>query len=346
MDENFPASMKALLAQWVTDRQHAFLEQVLLTWHEGMEGLAPNDALVERLVALMPAPEPAPAAEPAPPAPDTEADLGAGIDGLEKAGTQGEVLKQLLEALACFTERSALFVVKQGIASLYAHRGFVSETPLAATPVVPPQELEQLIQGQTALIQGQGPAYGALLAPLSRFKAADLRIVPLNLRHKTVALLLVDSGVCEAIEHPHRVRALAYVAEARLAHLAGAKEAKERKEAAVEAHPSVLTQLIPDPIQENTGSTLDPKVRINAERSARVLVGDLELYFPAKVTQGQQQGNMYLAMRNELDRSRHSFVERYGAELEDQHRIFYQTVIQQLCGGDPSRLGQAPWASH
>ena len=343
MDENFPASMKALLAQWVTDRQQSFLEQVMLTWHEGMGGLAPNDALVARIVALMPVP-----AKPVAQGGD-ETDLGAGIEGLEKASTQGEVLKQLLETLARFTERSALFVVKQGIASLYAHRGFGTETPLAGTPVVPPPELEQLIQGQTALVERAGPAYAALLAPLSRFKAADLRIVPLSLRHKTVALLLVDSGVCDTIDYPHRLRALAYVAEARLSHLAGAKEAKEAKEkkgSAEEPHPSVLTQLIPDPIMETPGPVLDPKIRLNAERSARVLVGDLELYFPAKVTQGQQQGNMYHAMRDELDRSRHSFVERYGAELEDQHHIFYQTVVQQLCGGDPARLGQAPWGPH
>ena len=96
---------------------------------------------------------------------------------------------------------------------------------------------------------------------------------------------------------------------------------------------------------ESAPPALDPMVRINAERSARVLVGDIELYFPAKVAQGQNQGNLYAAMRDELDRSRASFVERYGAELESQHQIFYKTVVQQLCAGNPSRLGPAPWAA-
>jgi hypothetical protein len=340
--------MKALLAQWVTERQQALLEQVMLTWHEGMGRLSPDDALMERILATIPPPpEPPPVEEPAPveaaPQAVTDPLLGQGLEAMEQAATQGEVLKQLLNALTHFAERSALFVVKQGIASLYAHRGFEAEAPRNGTPVVPPPELEALIQGRVPLIQAPGPAYAALLAPLSRFEATDLRLVPLSLRRKTVALLLVDSGLIEAIEHPHHVRALAYVAEARLSHLAGAKE--EAKAAPVEPQPSVLTQLIADPIAESHGPSLDPKVRANAERSARVLVGDIELYFPGKVTQGQQQGNLYSAMRDELDRSRHSFVERYGAEVEAEHQIFYQTVVQQLCGGDASRLGPAPWAT-
>jgi len=106
----------------------------------------------------------------------------------------------------------------------------------------------------------------------------------------------------------------------------------------------MLSQRLPEPAPEPPAG-LDPTTRSNAERSARVLVGDMELYFPAKVALGQQQGNLYAAMRDELDRSRASFVDRYGAELESQHRIFYKTVIQQLCAGDPLRLGAAPWAT-
>ena len=341
MDENFPASLKALLANWAVDKQQILLEQVMRTWQDGLGHLAPDDALIERLMAAMPRPEPAPPVAALPPG-DLEEDLGSGLRELEQAATQGEVLKHLLNALARFTERSALFVVKQGIATLYAHRGFEAEAPRTGTPVVPPPALEELIQGRVPLIQAPGPAYAALLAPLSRFEAMDLRILPLSLRHKTVAILVVDSGLAPAVAHPHHVRALTYVAEARLSHLAIGKE--EAKPAPAEPRPSILTQLIPDPILEAPGPNLDPKVRINAERSARVLVGDLELYFPAKVLQGQSLGNLYGAMREELDRSRHSFVERYGAELEGQHQIFYQTVVHQLCQGDPNRLGPAPWA--
>ena len=347
MDENVPASMKHLLTEWVNERHQVLMEQVLFTWQEAMGRLTPDDTLMERLLATLPPPEPPPPVEPLPVAPvaaDPEPSLGVALASLEQASTQGEVLKRLLDALTHFTGRSALFVVKQGIATLYAHRGFEGETPKAGAPVVPPPELERLIQDGNAPVTAAGPAYAALVAPLSRLEAADVRIIPLSLRHKTVAILLADSGPAPAIDRPHHVRALAYVAEARLSYLATPKE--PAKPAPAEHHPSSLTQIIADPIAEVPASvnTLDPRVRTNAERSARVLVGDIELYFPDKVAQAQRQGNLYAFMRDELDRSRDSFVERYGADVEAQHQIFYQTVITQLCQGDPSRLGQAPWA--
>jgi hypothetical protein len=203
--------------------------------------------------------------------------------------------------------------------------------------------LESVIQGRDPFLGKSGPAYSALLATLSRFEAADVRILPLRLRRKTVALLLVDSGLRQVIDHPSHVRALAHTAEATLSYLAGLKE-DEKTAVPVDAHPSMPTQRIQETIPEPAAAPLDPKIRANAERSARVLVGDIELYFPNKVTQGRQKGNLYTALRDELDRSLASFVERYTAEVENQYHIFYQTVVQQLCEGDPAKLGQTPWS--
>jgi hypothetical protein len=346
MDQNVQDALKKLLQAWVDTRQQALLEQVMVAWSEAVGKLTPDDALMESLVAAIPEPEPAPEPvyEPPPPAAGTDGDLGTGLELLENAVTQGEVLKHLLDGLQLFVERSALFVLKQGIATIYAHRGFDGDAPRTGSPVVPPPELEELVHGRVKVVTGPGPAYQSLLGPLSRYQAADVRIIPLRLRRKIVALLLVDSGLRQVIDHPNHVKALTLGAEAQLSYLAGIKD--EERAAAPETHPSTLTQRIPDTISETSPGALDPKVRINAERSARVLVGDIELYFPAKVVQGQQQGSLYPVLREELDRSRASFVERYGLDVENQHQIFYQTVVQQLCSGDPSRLGPAPWAAH
>ena len=336
MDESNQAALKTLLQQWINERQSALREQVLAALRDAQDRMVPDDALMELALAQTATP-------PAPAPRDSDADLGAGLDLMAEAATQGEVLKRLLEGAMRFCERSALFVIKQGIANLYAQRGFEADHPKLGVAVVPPPELEQLILGQTGLVAAPGPAYLALLGPLSGFEASSARIIPLHLRRKTVALLLADSGLREALEFPNHLRAVTLGAEARLAALAGARD--EERAVQTEAHPSVMTQRIPDPIAENAVPALDPMVRINAERSARVLVGDIELYFPGKVAQGQNQGNLYAAMRDELDRSRASFVERYGSELESQHQIFYKTVVQQLCAGNPARLGPAPWAA-
>lgn len=88
---------------------------------------------------------------------------------------------------------------------------------------------------------------------------------------------------------------------------------------------------------------LDPKTRAAAERLARVLTGDIELYFPAKVAQAKTSGNLYGLLRDELERSRQTFLDRFGLELESTHGIFRQTVVNLLLDGDAGKLGTTPW---
>jgi hypothetical protein len=336
-------SIKPLVQAWLQERLQSLQEQVVMTWEEGLGRLKPDDDLLQK---ILEAAGPEPIEDPFPDAPmDTENDLGVALDLIESASSQGEVLKNMLDGLQPFVERSALFVVKQGIGSLYAHRGFESDSPRLGAPVVPPPELDDLLQGRVLGITRPGPSYQALLGPLSRFEATDIRILPLRLRRKPVAILLVDSGLRQVIDHPHHVRALAHAAEAALSFQAGQREEERVAAPPAEVHPAAPTQRIQEPIAEVPVAPLDAKIRANAERSARVLVGDIELYFPAKVTQGKAQKKLYTLLRDELERSRASFVERYGAEVEERHQIFHQTVIQQLCDGDPSLLGPVPWST-
>ena len=338
MDSSDP--MKSVLQQWISQRHQTLIEKVMITWQEQMSGLEPDEALLQELKQSLPAPEPQDDLF-ASPAADLGAELGRAIDAMEAAPSQAEVLKALLEGLHPFIERCALFVVKQGIANLYAARGFETEGPKLGAPVMPTPKIEALLAGRLHILRETGEAYGSLLVPLSRFEASDALVLPLRLRRRAVAMLLVDSGLRQAIDHPAEIRALAHVAESCLSYLAGLKE--DDRPAAIDAGPHQQTQQIIQPIQE-TAPALDPKIRATAERLARVLVGDIELYFPQKVIQAQQTGNLYGVLREELDRSRATFIDRFGEDVETQHRIFSGTIIQQLCGGDPARLGPAPWS--
>jgi hypothetical protein len=270
--------------------------------------------------------------------------LASALDLLEGATSQSDLLKRLLDALAALVERSAIFILKQGLASLYAHRGFEADTPLRAGAVVPPSELEHLIHGSSHSIRRKGPGYAALIAPVSGFEAPDVAIFALRHKKRAVALILIDSGLRQSLDHPEQARALVLVASAMLASLAAGREEEPRSRPVLETPPSAPTQVVPEPIEQAAPVELDPKTRAAAERLARVLVGDVELYFPAKVSQARTQGNLYGQLRDELERSRATFVERFGEEVEAQYRIFTTTVIHQLCDGEVSKLGAAPWA--
>ena len=330
-------ALRASLEAWLNQRHQSLLEEVMAAWQEGLTRFRPDADLLARLS------EAAPSTLVLGNAESSERHLAAALDLIEGATSQSELLKRLLDGLAPFVERSALFILKQGLASLYAQRGFDGEPPRRAGAVVPSPDLEALIHGGLRAIRRSGPAYSALLAPLSSFAAPDLAILPLRHKRKAVALLLVDSGARQKLDRPEQVRALVLAASALLAALAAGRE-DEHTAAPAEPMPSAPTQMVPEPIEAPTAQELDPRTRAGAERLARVLVGDVELYFPAKVAQARTQGNLYGLLREELDRSRATFVERFGEEVEVRHRIFTTTVLQQLCEGDPAKLGKAPWA--
>lgn len=331
-------ALRGPLETWLHRRDQALLEEVMATWQECLARSAPDGELLARLS------EAAPGAPLALGAPDaSERQLGAALDLLEGAASQSDLLRRLLDGLAPLVERSALFILKQGLASLYAQRGFDAEGSRRPGAVVPPPELESLIR-EGGVLRHTGPAYRALLGALGPLEAADAVILPLRHKRKAVALLLVDSGLRKELDHPEQVRALVMATSALLAALATGRDEDHPAPPPAATQPGALTQRIPEPIDAPRDSDLDPRTRANAERLARVLVGDVELYFPAKVAQARSQGNLYGLLREELERSRSTFIERFGEDVERQHRIFTSTVIQQLCDGDAGKLGPAPWA--
>ena len=342
-DSSQPDPLRDRLEIWVNQHDQALLDEVMTAWQQALRRLRPDEALLGGLrdtlagaTTLIPAEGP-------------DAALASGLDLLEGASSQGDLLKRLLDALLPFVERSALFILKQGLASLYAQRGFEADPLLRAGAVVPPPELEALIQGLMRSLRKRGPAYGALLVPLSSFEASEAAIFPIHHRKKTVALLLVDSGLRNRLDHPEQVRALVHAASALLASLATGKEEEPPPPRTTPAAPpvplpSAATQRLQDPIEPPPPvQNLDPRTRAAAERLARVLVGDVELYFPEKVAQGRSTSNLYGLLRGELERSRATFVERFGEDVERQSHIFVHTLVQQLCDGDPEKLGAHPW---
>jgi hypothetical protein len=407
-------SIKSTLQQWLEDRQKSLQEVLTVTLEEELGRLRPDDALVQRLM------EPFAAAQAAAHASanmeEIERNLGAALDHLEKAPTQAEALKALMDGMSPLAARCALFIVKQGVANLFTHRGYGPDAPRGGVQVPANPGLEPLLNGSALRLAG-GPGYAALAAPLGGAPTAEGMVFPLRLRRKVVALVLVDGGDRPKLDHPSLLQALVLAAESTLSQLAAAaqeaggtppgsitqaipvmpgaephritapmapSDAKSSGPMAatdirssqpmapvaprptappmaappVALPPAPAMPVVPPPTPAQPLSAndlvmpateappqdeLDPKIRATAERLARVLVGDIELYFPQKVAQGKQNGNLYGLLREELDRSRHTFIERFGPEVEARHRIFVTTVVNLLCDADPARLGKAPW---
>ncbi len=387
-------AIRDTLAAWLEGRRQVVQEELAATIQMSLERLEPDDTLLARLAEAMP--------EPGASSTEGEAAIGTALDAMASATSQAECLQRMLDGLALLTPRCAVFIVKQGILNLYAWRGFANENPKSGTPVMPPPELLDLVQGRGEGLEAPGPGYQALLAPLSPLRAPAVRVLPLRLKRRTVAVVLADSGTHSGLPHPQLVRALVQCGAAALGNL-GTAAPEDRVSvtqqtpeipAAAPTMPIPLPPLPPPPPPPpvaappaapltamdapipmaapdlpappppraapppppvtmpaspmeitNPGLTigLDPKVRSAAERLARVLTGDIELYFPAKVAQARTTGNLYGLLREELERSRQTFLDRFGAQLESDHGIFKATVVALLCDGDASKLGTTPW---
>jgi len=334
-------ALRGPLETWLNQKNQSLLEEVIATWQLAMDRFHPDEALLAKLREAAGPAQAHPQDGSCPPA------FAAALDLVEGATSQSDLLKRLLDGLAPLVERSALFILKQGLASLYAHRGYEANAPLKPGAVVPPSDLESVIQGLGRSLRKKGPGYSALLSVLSSYEAQDLAILPLRHKRKALALLLVDSGLRQKLDHPELVRALVLAASASLGSLAAGKDEPSQSLpqpiGAGTSASSAPTQMVPETIAAPPTVNLDPKTRAAAERLARVLVGDVELYFPEKVAQAHSQGNLYTLLRDELERSRATFVERFGEDLEAQHRIFTNTIVHQLCDGDASKLGRTPW---
>lgn len=339
-DQPQPEALRAVLEAWLSRHNHLLQKEVLAAWQGALERFQPDATLLAGLCeAALPVAS-------APASGQGETVLAKALDLLEDASGQGDLLKRLLDAANLFAERSALFIVKQGMASLYAHRGFEPDLPPATGAVAPPPDLQALIDGSTRALRQQGPSYTALLAALGAAPATDWAIYPLRHRKRGVALLMVDSGFLPNLTHPEQLRALVLATSGLLAALAPGREepAGEARPEPAEHHPGGPAPVAPAAEVPPPAAALEPRIRAAAERLARVLVGDVELYFPTEVAEARSRGNLYGLLRNDLERSRATFVERFGEDTEIRYRIFTSTVIQHLCNGDASRLGPAPWA--
>ncbi len=79
--------------------------------------------------------------------------------------------------------------------------------------------------------------------------------------------------------------------------------------------------------------------REEARRLARLLVTEIKLYNEEKVEESRGRGNIYAALRDEIDRSRRIFEERVAADLRSETDYFHDELVRILGGGDSATLG-------
>ena len=77
----------------------------------------------------------------------------------------------------------------------------------------------------------------------------------------------------------------------------------------------------------------------DARRFARLLVSEIKLYNEQKVTEGRSQNDLYVRLREYIDRSREMYDKRVKPEVAERYDYFHQELVNTLAEGDVAKLG-------
>ncbi len=77
-----------------------------------------------------------------------------------------------------------------------------------------------------------------------------------------------------------------------------------------------------------------------AIRFARLLVSEIKLYNEEAVSEGRQNADLMIRLKDEIDKSRSLYDERIAAETREAADYFREELVRQLADGDTSLLGE------
>lgn len=99
-----------------------------------------------------------------------------------------------------------------------------------------------------------------------------------------------------------------------------------------------MERAAPPPVAAEPMSPEEKKRHDDAKRLARVLVADLILYHRSEVEVGRRNKDLYQRLREDLDRSRQTYLERVGPEMAAKTNYLYEELVKTLADGNPAAL--------
>jgi hypothetical protein len=83
----------------------------------------------------------------------------------------------------------------------------------------------------------------------------------------------------------------------------------------------------------------ETKRQDEAKRFARLLVSEIKLYNESKVDDGRKHRDLYERLKDDVDRSRQMYEEKFPDEVKRGSNFFYDELVRILADGNPDLLG-------
>jgi len=291
--------------------------------------------------------------------------LEAAMAALQDVTSQVDILNVLLDFAARFSGRVALFVVRGEGATVWQARGFPDDNGLRNFG------LNLADAGVKRVMQERVPVAAGLdfdpnfLAKVGHAAGGNAILLPLVLREKVSALVYADCGLeggkldVSALKLLMRSTAM-WLEVLSLRKVLGGAPALEQ------TAPTQLPTMMSTPVPPDRAAAIaatavsapagraatavaapeagpsspdEREVHVRAQRFARLLVDEIKLYNPEKVTQGRSGKDLYDRLKDDIEKSRASYKKRYGSSPAASGDYFTKELIRILADDDISLLG-------
>lgn len=276
--------------------------------------------------------------------------LSGAATAIQEAGTQAEILRQLIEGGARFAPRVALFVVKGANMSGWQGVGFENNELIKTANLAAGR-------GMVAdAVNGRVPAFGSpsefdtnLIGLLKHPSEDKCLVLPLVVKDKVAAVIYADGGTvpegtfdASALSVLTRFAALwLEIIAMRKAGPALVEESAQKPapapapmaSAAAAASAATSVSTLPAPVSE------DEELHKKAKRFAKLLVEEIMLYNKAKVAEGKQNQDLYTRLREDIEKSRATYQKRYGESTVASADYFNQELVRILADNDVGLMG-------
>jgi hypothetical protein len=306
-------------------------------------------------------------------APSGSATLQKAVLAIQSGTTQKEILRALLDSTVLYSERAALFVIKNGAATgwqgiSFSHNDAIKDFALDVSSGL----AGRVMQSRTAESGSASEVDQHFMSKFSAPADGNAIVLPLLLKDKISALVYADAGTGGNLDEAALdvlVRAtsawLEVISQRKHAQKEGSPEPEAMHSAPAAndpfaAHTPVHTAKaqhgaeaaaamsaaaawggrpsVPAPAAPAL-SPEDAETHKKAQRFARLLMDEIKLYNQAKVTEGRKHKDLYDRLKEDVEKSRSTYHKRYGNTAAAASDYFNQELIRSLAEDDVSLLG-------
>jgi hypothetical protein len=287
---------------------------------------------------------------------------------VQAGSTQKEILRALVESSAPYSGRSALFVVKSGLATGWQGRGFEHSDSIKDCALdTAGGAVYEALHSRTVARGNSSEIDAAFVSTFGAPSDDRVLVLPLLLKDKVAALVYADpgtSGLLDSVALEILVKATSAWLE-----VASLRKQSQKEESAaqadVDAPPVQAVTSFSDPFASHAPSHIaasasgaaaatamapvavaavemsaeDADVHRKAQRFARLLMDEIKLYNQAKVAEGRKNRDLYDRLKDDVEKSRESYVKRYGNTVAANAEYFSHEIVRSLAEDDISLMG-------